>query len=170
MEGKDIIFLRKLIKETALETMREFNDTRIPIYFIANRLQKDEDIIRKLFKEMLSNNEFPGEYDAERDFIVYKKPPEKCYNCGALMAEREKKCNKCGIEMRMCMLCKKLIREVPAICPNCKSAAHEHHFKDWLKMGKNKITGMGSCPKCETPLDPSDILKEDDLYKSYFTF
>ena len=170
MEDKERGSLKKLIKDTALESMREFKDTRVPVYFIANRLQEDENLIRNLFKEMVSNDEFPGEYDSEGDYIVYKKPPPKCYGCGAPMDERVNKCEKCGLELRMCMLCKKFIREIPAVCPHCKSAAHEEHIKQWLKGNIDKKTGKGPCPKCGKAIDPSELMDEDSLYKSYFTF
>ena len=170
MDEKAARDLKKLIKNSALESMSEFKDTRVPIYFISNRLQKDEALIRNLFKEMVSKKEFPGEYDAEGDYIVYKKPPPKCYSCGAPMDERAKKCENCGLEMRMCFLCKKFIREIPAICPHCKCAAHEHHFRYWLKMNINKNIGKGPCPKCGAFLDPSELMEEEDLYKSYFSF
>ncbi|NHI94775.1 MAG: hypothetical protein EAX96_19950 [Candidatus Lokiarchaeota archaeon] len=170
MKENDKTFLKKLIKDSALECMMEFNDARVPIYFIANRLNKEENIVRELFQEMILNKEFSGEYDPDGDFIIYKRPLPKCYSCGVPMDEREKKCNNCGLELRLCMLCKKYIREVPAICPKCKSAAHEDHFRDWLRMDMNKETGKGSCPVCGVPLHPSDIMKEDDLYKSYFSF
>jgi len=167
MNDKEISSLKKIIKDAARESMNEMNDTRVPIYFVANRIQKDEELVRKLFKEIISDQDYYGKFDLDGDYIVYKIAEEKCYDCGAILEKFDKKCKACGIEFDMCFVCKKLIKEIPVFCPKCNSPFHKRHLIKWIHMNIDKTTGKGPCPKCSKPLEVSDI-KEYDVFKSYF--
>ncbi|MHA1785143.1 MAG: hypothetical protein ACTSVE_08090 [Candidatus Helarchaeota archaeon] len=167
---KEVSRLKKTISDVTRETMNEFKDVQVPVYFVAKRIQQNEVIVRKLFQELIKEKEFPGEFDSDRDYMIFKPIQFKCYGCDAPLEKNEIKCNNCGLEMRKCMICKRIIYEVPAICPKCNGAAHEHHFLQWLKMDKNEETDKGTCPNCGTPLEPSDLKEENNLYKSYFNF
>ena len=168
MNDKEISSLKKIIKDAAREIIFEMQDTRVPIYFVADRIQKDKELVKKLFQEIISDQDYYGKFDLEGEYIIYKLQEIKCYDCGAPLDKFDKKCNACGIEFETCIVCKKRIQEVPVFCPKCKSPAHEAHFHKWLRMSIDKTTGKGSCPNCKKPLEKNDLIKEYNVFKSYF--
>ncbi len=163
MNDKETSAFKKILKDSTKEIMFEMKDKKVPLYFIADRFQKDKELIRKLFQEIISEEGYYTKFKLEGDYISYQLHEIKCYDCGAPLNKLDKNCKNCGMEFEICMVCKKLIHEVPVYCPKCKAAAHEHHIKSWLDH-------ENSCPHCNAKLEKTELKKEFNIFKSYFKF
>ena len=85
MIDEEFDFLKKNIRTVTKEIIFEMKDTKVPLYFIANRLNKDVELIRKAFLEIISEDGYYGKFSLEGDYIAYKLSQEKCYDCGHLL-------------------------------------------------------------------------------------
>jgi predicted RNA-binding Zn-ribbon protein involved in translation (DUF1610 family) len=54
-----------------------------------------------------------------------------------------------------CIVCSYPIKpgEAALACPHCGARAHRSHFLEWIKIKR-------TCPKCQQPLEPSDLEKQ----------
>lgn len=76
-----------------------------------------------------------------KDFLL------KCHNCKAEIGLGQPYCEKCGIAIKTCSICKLQIKKHELIiqCPNCLYWSHKSHFNEWFTIHKN-------CPVCKKHL------------------
>ena len=149
--------LKQKIIKISNEISKTYKTNNVPLGDVATRMGLSLVVVLLLVEEMLLNKEINGQYDSVGDILSLETEEVTCYNCGATISKDCLKCPSCQIEFPKCVICRLIIRTVPASCPKCGNSAHRAHFLEWIRMSMDKKKGKGTCPICQNYLTPDDL-------------